>query len=115
MKEVTVVAGDVHAGMKLDRRVPQVCAAMTSQALLSEGRVKIIRREGPPSGQSTTVKITYALDPAEGDRSATRYAPLLELRGIASRIFEELGGGENFIRREREEFYAPPTKDDEQR
>jgi len=52
-----------------------------------------------PSGLSTTLKITYEIG-----ESAPPPNPFWGLRGIAKDLFRQLGGGENFIRQERESF-----------
>jgi hypothetical protein len=108
-KQVRVVAGDVHAGLDLRNRIPLVCNALRSRALQRAGNVRIVGDEGPPSGQSTTVAITYEILPiaghaARGPAPASRREAFVALRGIARQAFSALGGGENVIRRERERF-----------
>jgi hypothetical protein len=44
------------------------------------------------------------MDPKEPTSELNRYDPLIKLQGIAKELFKELGGGENFIRRERDAF-----------
>ncbi len=57
---------------------------------------------------STTVTFTYRLtDEAGQSPSKPTEWPFLRLRGIAKEVFQSLGGGEAFIRKEREEFYGP--------
>jgi hypothetical protein len=46
---------------------------------------------------------------SKNDRSETEIA-FLRLRGIAKEVFRSLGGGEAFIRRERENFYGDNTQ-----
>lgn len=70
-----------------------------SKRLLDKNHLVLKEVSGPPSGLSTTLKITYEI----GDSGPVRN-PFWELRGIAKDIFRELGGGENFIRQERESF-----------
>jgi hypothetical protein len=62
----------------------------------------------PPSGMSTTVIFTYRLKDETGQTSSppTEW-PFLRLRGIGKDVFQSLGGGEAFIRKEREQFYGP--------
>jgi hypothetical protein len=112
-KRIRVVAGDVHTGLGLRNRVPLVCNALRSRDLLAGAGLRIVADEGPPSGQSTTVAITYEVLPAGGTPQAkTRRSPaaLLELRGVARESFKALGGGEAFIRREREAFFGREKK-----
>jgi hypothetical protein len=111
LRQVRVVAGDVHARLGLRNRIPLVCNALRSRELLDTGRVRIVADEGPPSGQSTTVAITYEVLPDERDVApvpvpGSRRAAFLGLRGIARETFRALGGGEQFVRREREAFFG---------
>src|ERR1022692_4486523 len=57
-----VVAGDVHHDLKLHGRAPAVCSALASRRFLEENSLILEGRQGPPSGQSTTVVFTYRLD-----------------------------------------------------
>lgn len=100
----TVNAGEVHRAMHLHNRVPQVCSVLQSSKFVRENGLRIVEKSGPPSGFSTSVTITYefAVQPpvTPGEH------PFLALRGILRDVFRELGGGENFIRSEREAFSA---------
>jgi hypothetical protein len=101
-----VNVGTVHKALGLSNRVPLVCAALTSKKFLDEHGLKLISKTGPPSGQSTTVTLTYEiLDGNEKGPPPTK--PLLGLRGIAKNVFKGLGGGEAFIRQERRSFSNP--------
>jgi hypothetical protein len=101
MFEVNV--GAVHKALGLRNRVPLVCAALRSAKFLKENHLRLVAQTGPPSGLSTTVTLTYEI---LGDRKRNSQSvdPLLELRGIAKELFQELGGGETFIRDERRKF-----------
>jgi hypothetical protein len=46
------------------------------------------------------------------DSSRPAEWPFLRLRGIARDVFGSLGGGEAFIRKERESFYPSPDRAD---
>jgi len=98
-KAVTVTAGEVHRNLGLKNRVPLVCQALKSKRLLEKNHLVLKEVSGPPSGLSTTLRITYEI----GD-SAPPPNPFWGLRGIAKDVFKQLGGGENFIRQERESF-----------
>lgn len=98
-KVVTVTAGEVHRYLGLKNRVPLVCQALKSKRLLERNHLVLKEVSGPPSGLSTTLRITYEI----GDSAPPRN-PFWELRGIAKDVFRQLGGGENFIRQERESF-----------
>jgi hypothetical protein len=105
---IRIVAGDVQKGVRLSNRVPLVCQALKSRKFLNENHLVLEKWEGPPSGMSTTVTFIYRLQD-EPQQSAGEPAvwPFLRLRGIAKEVFRDLGGGEEFLRKEREEFYGP--------
>ncbi len=96
----TVNAGEVHKAMHLHNRVPQVCSVLQSAKFVEENGLRIVQKSGPPSGFSTSVTLTYEF----ADQPTIQIAehPLLALRGIAKDVFASLGGGEQFIRAERE-------------
>jgi len=103
---VTIVAGEVHRALHLSNRVPSVCQALTSKRLQEENGVVLERREGPRSGQSTTMTYTFRF--MDGNAVKTpRESSFMQLRGIAKQVFEELGGAEKFLRSERDHFYGP--------
>ena len=104
---VRVVAGDVHRAVRLHNRVPLVCQALRGKKFLEENRMTLEKLEGPQSGLSTTVAVTYRL--ADGPVARTESSeefPFVRLRGIAKEVFRRLGGGEQFIRHEREQFHG---------
>jgi len=96
-----VVVGDVHRALGFHNRVPLVCNALSSRKFLEENSLRIVERTGPPSGQSTTVALTYE---AVGPLAAGRFDALIRLRGAGKKTFRELGGGEKFLRSERNAF-----------
>lgn len=99
---VEVVSGDVHRALGLSNRVPLVCQALRSKKLLQENGIVIESEQGPPSGQSTTVRVTYRLSPQAAE--VPKRHPFLELRGIARDLFREYGGGESFFQAGRATF-----------
>ena len=101
----SIRAGEVVQALKLYTRVPAVCSALRGKAFQSQNRVKLVDQTGPKSGQSTTVVYTYEFDDAP-DSSQAGFDPWTELRGALKRVFAESGGGENYLRNERENFYA---------
>ena len=97
-----IVAGDVHRELGFSNRVPLVCNALRSGAFLVANHLELVKWDGPPSGQSTTVRFTYRfIDRA----SSPRPSSFLALRGIGKEVFRSLGGAEAFIGSEREKFY----------
>lgn len=103
---VQIVVGDVHKALRLSNRVPLVCNALSSRKFLDENNLVLDSREGPPSGLSTTVRFTYRLLSENGAADRDR-SPFLGLRGVAKQVFQALGGGETFIRAERDQFDKP--------
>ncbi len=107
-KTVAINVGEVHRALALNNRVPLVCAALGSKKLLNEHGLRIVSKTGPPSGQSTTVTFTYEIvDKKQHDIQLDRQEAWNRLRGSMKDIFAELGGGENYLRNERANFYAP--------
>jgi hypothetical protein len=75
---------------------------------LTEHGLRIVSKTGPPSGQSTTVTFTYEIvGKKRDDVQLSRQEAWNRLRGSMKDIFGELGGGENYLRNERANFYAP--------
>jgi hypothetical protein len=104
---VRVVAGEVQKALGLRQRIPLVCEALKSKKFLEENHLLLEKLEGPPSGQSTTVTFTYRLLDVPGGEQPASASPFFSLRGIAKDVFAELGGGEAYLRKEREEFQGP--------
>jgi hypothetical protein len=100
-----VVAGDVHRALRFHNRVPLVCQALKSRKFLAENNLTLERTEGPPSGLGTTATFFYRVAGKAGARESDRAeAGFLRFRGIAKDVFQSLGGGEKFIRSERNKF-----------
>ena len=98
----SINVGDVHRNSKLQNRVPLVCMALRSKKFLEANGLHLVSASGPPSGLSTTVTYTYAFETEPSFSSAED--SWTRLRGALKDIYSELGGGENYLRRERERF-----------
>ena len=101
----SIRAGDVVQELGLTGRVPAVCSALRTHQFLKENQIRLIEVTGPKSGQSTTVTFTYEFQDGvpsqvQGGEAWTR------LRGALKDVFSELGGGENYLRSERSQFYS---------
>jgi hypothetical protein len=105
LEKFSIRAGDVVRDLKLLGRVPAVCSALKSRAFLEQNSLRIVERTGPSSGQSTTVTYTYEFVDAL-DSSQANSDPWIELRGALKNVFAGFGGGEAYLRGERENFYA---------
>jgi len=104
-EKFSIRTGDVVRELKLLGRVPAVCSALKSRAFLEQNRLRIVDRTGPSSGQSTTVIYTYEF--VDGPNASQADSdPWTELRGALKNVFAGFGGGEAYLRGERENFYA---------
>jgi hypothetical protein len=120
LETVRVRAGEVHKALKWDlRRVPQVCAALSTRKFLQSANVELLKKSGPPSGQSTTVEFTYKLlgdgearkrvaQPASTSGKVQDGSGLEALYGILEEEFKALGGGEAFLKAERAAWGPDP-------
>jgi hypothetical protein len=120
-RKVQIRAGDVHNAMKLHRQHPNVCQALESKIFLKDNNLILETKEGPQSGQSSTMVYTYQLpqetSPLREDPPGTgqNLLKLLDLKGIGKEVFASLGGGENFLRSERKAFADAIEKQDRER
>ena len=102
---IRIVAGEVHKALHLRNRVPAVCQVLSGKKFLAENNLVLEKQEGPRSGQSTTATFIYRLSGevrSSGDEAEARWQ---SLRGIGKDVFASLGGGEAFLKNERENFY----------
>jgi hypothetical protein len=103
-KTFSINVGRVHRDLGLNNLVPSVCSALASKKFLTETHLDLISKTGPPSGKSTSVTYTYKFVDAQ---TADRQDAWNRLRGALKDVFAELGGGENYLRNERANFYGP--------
>jgi hypothetical protein len=105
LKRFSINVGEVHRALALQNRVPLVCQALGSEKFLEANSLKLVSKTGPPSGQSTTVTYTYEFL-EKGTQANILEDPWPGLRGVFKHVFRELGGGEAYLRAEREKFEA---------
>lgn len=109
--QIEVKAGDVHSGLGWSRRVPLVCAALSSQKIQRKLGLRLTAKEGPPSGQSPTVVFHFEIlsrsDENDRMKSEISILDLTDLYGIGSNAYRELGGGEAYLQRERDALRFP--------
>ena len=107
-KRFSIRAGDVVRGMKLVYgSTPAVCSALKTREFLEENALLLVSRTGPESGQSTTTTYTYEfVREGENSKTSNRQDAWNRLRGALKDVFAELGGGEAYLRDERENFYG---------
>lgn len=103
---IRVKAGDVHRDLKWTNRVPSVCTTLSSQKFQRETGLKLVSTEDvPPSGMGTRAVFVYQLPLEHADSQQRKQSRLQALYGTLSDVFRELGGGEDFLRAEREKLY----------
>jgi hypothetical protein len=85
-----------------------VFSTLSSKEFQQEAGVELIEKiDGPPSGgPSTTVQFVYqVLNEADQNAPVEKVVPngvgLMDLYGIFANVYKELGGGEEYLRRER--------------
>jgi hypothetical protein len=113
---VRIKAGDVHRDLHWVNRVPSVCTTLGSQKFQRETGLELIAKEGPPSGMGTRAVFTYRVSGRNESVGPEHKHGLLDgIYGIAADVFRQLGGSENFIRKEREQlhFIKPDIEDDQ--
>lgn len=105
-RRFSIHVGDVVRELSLVGRVPAVCSALRTGKFLKDNSLRVVETIAPKSGQSTTVVYTYEFvdkepRPREGGEDAWA-----RLRGTLKDVFAELGGGEAYLRAERNNFHA---------
>lgn len=108
----SIRVGDVIRDLKLSGHAlagcSPVCSALKTREFLHKNSLRLVDKSGPPSGQSTTVTYTYEfVDKQEVNKGVDRQDAWNRLRGALKDVFAELGGGENYLRNERANFYGP--------
>jgi hypothetical protein len=103
-RTLTINVGEVHRAVALRNRIPLVCQALESDKFLRANELKLISKTGPPSGQSTTVTYTYEF--VDKGLPAPKEDPWMRLRGTLKDVFAKLGGGEEYLRAERDQFHG---------
>ena len=108
-KTIQVKVGNVQKELGWTNRTPSVFSTLLSRDFKQEAGVELIEKTGgPPSGgPSTTWQLVFhVLDKDKAAAPAAKAGPsgegLMALYGICAETFKALGGGEEFLRRERE-------------
>jgi hypothetical protein len=103
---IRIKAGDVHRDLHWVNRVPSVCTTLSSKKFQRQTGLELVSKEGPPSGFGTRVEFTYRLPSRENLQSHVPEKSRFDaLYGKLSAVFSELGGGENFLRTERDRLH----------
>jgi hypothetical protein len=94
---------------------PQICEALRSKKFLRTNNLKLVGTDGPPSLTSSTVVFHYETEdvpspsasalpadvpaqPAPTARTDAADDAFYRMRGFLKDVFEQLGGGETFLR-----------------
>jgi hypothetical protein len=108
-KTVQVKVGNVQKELGWTNRTPSVFSTLSSREFQQEAGVSLIEKiGGPPSGgPSTTVEFVYqVLNEDDQIAPAPKVVPngagLMDLYGIFADVYKQFGGGEEYLRRERE-------------
>ena len=113
-KTLQIRVGNVVKELGWTNRTPSVFSTLSSQSFQREAGLELLEKRGGPvsGGPSTTVQFVYRiLDPVDGSGTATPIIPngagLLELVGIFKDAYAQFGGGEEYLRKEREGLSFP--------
>ena len=108
---IQVRVGTVQKELGWTNRTPSVFSTLTSREFQQEAGVELIEKKGgPPSGgPSTTVQFVYRIledgplkSPVSNRlKTASNGAGLEKLYGILAGAYKELGGGEAYLKAER--------------
>jgi len=108
-KTVEVRVGNVLKELGWSNRTPSVFSTLSSQPFQREAGVELIeKRGGPPSGgPSTTVRFVFrVLEESQAPDVEKKVLPngagLMALYGICRETFRQLGGGEAYLKAERD-------------
>ena len=109
-RRFSIKVGDVIRELRMSGRAPAVCSALKTREFLQSNDLQLVDASGPKSGQSTTVTYTYEFVSAKQPQpEAEDYWS--RLRGALKDVFADLGGGEAYLRAERENFYPPKERE----
>ncbi len=108
-KRVEVRVGNVVKDLGLSNRTPSVFSTLSSRSFLQEAGLELIEKRGGPAsgGPSTTVQFVYHVLGAKEATEANSGKDLMSLYGVGADEFRQLGGGEEYLRRERESLQFP--------
>ncbi|MGH9466948.1 MAG: hypothetical protein ACRD1Y_06295 [Terriglobales bacterium] len=104
LRQVTVRVRDIHDQLQLKNKFPAVCSALQSEKkFLTPQHLRLEAIEGPASHQSPTVVFIFGIE-AQPPDGADWFA---SLRGIFRGLYDEVGGGEAWLRKERRAWGKP--------
>ncbi len=108
-KLLQVRVGTVQKELGWTNRTPSVFSTLSSLEFQQEAGVELIEKKGGPAsgGPSTTVQFVYKILPKPqgtglDGKQIQNGAGLRSLYGLCAKTFKALGGGEKFLKCERE-------------
>ena len=109
-KTIEVRVGNVLKELGWSNRTPSVFSTLGSKSFQEEAGIQLIQKRGGPAsgGPSTTWQFVYrVLDRESGSgANAAKVVPngagLVNLAGILAHAFRELGGGQAYLKAERD-------------
>jgi hypothetical protein len=109
-KTIEVRVGSVLKELGWSNRTPSVFSTLASKSFQNEAGLELIEKlDGPQSGgPSTTWRFIYRVLDRPGNSSPRKKevtpngAGLMSLAGICTSVFRKLGGGEAFLKAERD-------------
>jgi hypothetical protein len=113
-KTLLIRVGNVLKELGWTNRTPSVFSTLSSQTFQREAGLELIEKRGGPAsgGPSTTVQFVYrVLDSpnqiAKGDIVTPDGGGIMDLYGIGADAYKQLGGGEEYLKGERDELRFP--------
>ena len=111
---VRIRVGNLQKELGWTGRTPSVFSTLKSQPFQKKAGVELIEKRGGPAsgGPSTTVEFVYRVlntshRAGEPQKNPPGEGGLMDLYGIGAEAFKQLGGGEAYLNREREELSFP--------
>lgn len=110
-RRLEVKVGNVVKELGLTNRTPSVFSTLSSVNFQREAGLELIEKRGGPAsgGPSTTVQFVYRVlgEKEPSDKRVDKNEDLMSLYGIGSDVFRQLGGGDEYLKRERESLQFP--------
>lgn len=110
-KRLEVRVGNVVKELGWTNRTPSVFSTLSSRSFQQEAGLELIEKRGGPQsgGPSTTVQFVYRVlgGNAPPEMAGKGGNDLMDLYGIGRDVFRQLGGGQEYLERERESLLFP--------
>jgi len=111
---VRIRVGTIQKELGWTNRTPSIYSTLCSHPFQREAGLELLEKRGGPAsgGPSTTVEFIYRVLDSRGSPSASETIipngeGMLELYGILADAYRQLGGGEQYLKGEREGLKFP--------